>query len=181
MEPLWSPVVATGGNRSQIGHVEEPPQQAKTVAVRCDRSPEGAHGKEEVDLISRGMSSGSKGAANASNLLRSIDLVANQAHFLDWPEVDELPRNRPQRTARFGDSAPRPVHFPVVYNSGNDASRADPAGGRRKLPLTPANPRNVRGGKACSCRESTQVPAQPGSAMTGLSRRKSRVRVPSLP
>jgi hypothetical protein len=46
MEPLWSPVVATGGNRSQIGPVEKPQKQAKTVAVRCDRLPEGAHGKE---------------------------------------------------------------------------------------------------------------------------------------
>jgi hypothetical protein len=48
MEPLWSPVVATGGNRSQIGHVDKPPKQAKTVAVRCDRLPEGAHGKQGV-------------------------------------------------------------------------------------------------------------------------------------
>jgi hypothetical protein len=58
MEPLWSPVVATGGNRSQIGHVDKPPKQAKTVAVRCDRLPEGAHGKGHVDatpsLLKRG-------------------------------------------------------------------------------------------------------------------------------
>jgi hypothetical protein len=52
MEPLWSPVVATGGNRSQIGHVDKPPKQAKTVAVRCDRLPEGAHGKGRVDATS---------------------------------------------------------------------------------------------------------------------------------
>src|SRR5262245_24558020 len=46
MEPLWSPVVATGGKRSQIGWPQKPQKQAKTVAVGCDRLPNGAHGKE---------------------------------------------------------------------------------------------------------------------------------------
>jgi hypothetical protein len=41
MEPLWSPVVATGGNRSQIGSVEKPLKQGKTVAAGCDQLPEG--------------------------------------------------------------------------------------------------------------------------------------------
>jgi hypothetical protein len=42
MEPLWSPVVATGGNRWQIRSEQTRPKQAKTVAVGCD-------GKEGVD------------------------------------------------------------------------------------------------------------------------------------
>jgi hypothetical protein len=46
MEPLWSPVVATGGNWSQIRHAQQPEKQAKTVAIGCDRLPSGAHGKE---------------------------------------------------------------------------------------------------------------------------------------
>src|SRR2546422_8782087 len=33
---LWSPVVATGGNRQQIGESRKPQKQAKTVAVGCD-------------------------------------------------------------------------------------------------------------------------------------------------
>jgi hypothetical protein len=33
----------------------------------------------------------------------------------------------------------------------------------------------------CSRRESPRIPTQAGSTMTGLSRRRSRVRVPSLP
>jgi hypothetical protein len=37
MEPLWSPVVAIGGNHRQIAGAEEPPKQAKTVALGCDR------------------------------------------------------------------------------------------------------------------------------------------------
>src|SRR3954451_19894511 len=45
MEPLWSPVVATGGNRSQIALAPNPQDQAKTVAAGCDRLPIGAHGK----------------------------------------------------------------------------------------------------------------------------------------
>src|SRR6266542_5590039 len=45
MEPLWSPVVATGGNQWQIGSAPKPPQQAETAAVGCDRLPIG-DGKE---------------------------------------------------------------------------------------------------------------------------------------
>jgi hypothetical protein len=60
-------------------------------------------------------------------------------------------------------------------------SRVNPAGGSRRSPPAPANPRNAEGGRPCSRRESPPIPAQPASAMTGLSRRRSRVRVPSLP
>jgi len=37
MEPLWSPVVATGGNRWQIARGGNRRNQAKTVAVGCDQ------------------------------------------------------------------------------------------------------------------------------------------------
>ncbi len=76
---------------------------------------------------------------------------------------------------------PHPAHIPPVRNSGNSASRAHPARGRRKLTPSPGNPRTGRAGKPCSRRESPPIPAQPGSPKTGLSRRRSRVRVPSLP
>ena len=46
MEPLWSPVVATGGNLRQIGATRKPRKQAKSVTTDCDRSPETFHGKE---------------------------------------------------------------------------------------------------------------------------------------
>ncbi len=74
---------------------------------------------------------------------------------------------------------PRTSRF--VRHSGNASSRAHPARGRRKLPPAPANPRNIRGGKPRSRRESPPIPAQAASAKTGLSHRRSRVRVPSLP
>src|SRR5947208_6736584 len=48
MEPLWSPVVATGGNQRQIGRARKGRKQAKTVAVRCDRLPREVHGKQGV-------------------------------------------------------------------------------------------------------------------------------------
>ena len=48
MEPLWSPVVATGRNRSQIDGPSKPRKQAKTVAVGCDQLPETFHGKQGV-------------------------------------------------------------------------------------------------------------------------------------
>jgi hypothetical protein len=45
MEPLWSPVVATGGNRSQIGKHEKPQKQARTVAMGCEGLLPRLHGK----------------------------------------------------------------------------------------------------------------------------------------
>jgi hypothetical protein len=48
MEPLWSPVVATSGNRWQIGSQRERHEQAKTVVVGCHRLPETFHGKQGV-------------------------------------------------------------------------------------------------------------------------------------
>jgi hypothetical protein len=52
MEPLWSPVVATGGNRSQIGKHEKPQKQARTVAVGCEGLLPRLHGKGRVDATS---------------------------------------------------------------------------------------------------------------------------------
>jgi hypothetical protein len=49
MEHLWSRAVATGGNRWQMGLPQKRLEQAKTVAMGCDRLPIGAHGKEGVD------------------------------------------------------------------------------------------------------------------------------------
>src|SRR5207248_10182391 len=63
MEPLWSPVVATGGNQRQIGSAQKRREQAKTVAGGCDRSPKAAHGKEGVDG-----SSPSEGSAKAPEI-----------------------------------------------------------------------------------------------------------------
>src|SRR5436190_23303360 len=45
MEPLWSPVVATGGNQQQIGRPSKPQIEAKSVATGCHRLPEKFHGK----------------------------------------------------------------------------------------------------------------------------------------
>jgi hypothetical protein len=63
MEPLWSPVVATGGNLSQTATPQKPRKHAKTFAAVCDRLPIGAHGKEGVDG-----SSPSEGSAKAPHL-----------------------------------------------------------------------------------------------------------------
>jgi hypothetical protein len=48
MEPLWSPPVATAGNRSQMGRRRKRLIEAKTVAVGCAQLPESFHGKEGV-------------------------------------------------------------------------------------------------------------------------------------
>jgi hypothetical protein len=76
---------------------------------------------------------------------------------------------------------PHPVDIPQFAAQATSLSRAHPAGGSRRSPPIPANPRNAEVGKPCSRRESPPIPAQAGSAMTGLSRRRSRVRVSSLP
>jgi len=49
MEPLWSPVVATSGNRRQIVRWRKRQKQAKSVATGCHRLPATFHGKEGVD------------------------------------------------------------------------------------------------------------------------------------
>jgi hypothetical protein len=49
MEPLWSPAVATRGNRWQMGRPQERLKQAKTVAAGCDRFARDVHGKKGVD------------------------------------------------------------------------------------------------------------------------------------
>src|SRR5436190_3729744 len=73
------------------------------------------------------------------------------------------------------------AHPRAVRYRGNGAYRAHPARGSRKLPHAPGNPRKSTSRKPCSREESPPIPSQPRSAMTGLSRRRSRVRVPSLP
>jgi hypothetical protein len=49
MEPLWSPVVATGGNQRQIDEPRKRQNEAKFVATGCHRLPATFHGKEGVD------------------------------------------------------------------------------------------------------------------------------------
>ena len=51
MEPLWSPVVATGGNQAQTAWRRKRPKQAKTVAVGCHQLLATFHGKEGVDRV----------------------------------------------------------------------------------------------------------------------------------
>ncbi len=63
MEPLWSPVVATGGNQRQIDWVPNPQKQAKWVATGCHQLRETFHGKEGVDD-----SGPSEGFANAPHV-----------------------------------------------------------------------------------------------------------------
>jgi hypothetical protein len=48
MEPLWSPVVATGGNPPQIAQARKGRNQAKTVAVGCHQLPEKFQEREGV-------------------------------------------------------------------------------------------------------------------------------------
>ncbi len=88
---------------------------------------------------------------------------------------------RPMDHPRVGDSTLIPDISLVGYKSDNNVSRLDPARGPRKLPTAPGDPRKATGETPCSRRNSPPFPAQSGNGKTGLSRRRSRVRVPSLP
>jgi hypothetical protein len=117
-------------------------------------------------------------SAGASNSARTNSAPTRRR----VPRRTETPREWPStEKAAWSEDDHLLARIRLVDGEDNAASRAHPAGGRRKLPPRPANPRNAGAGKPCSRRESPRVPAQPGSAMTGLSRRRSRVRVPSLP
>jgi hypothetical protein len=72
MEPLWSPVVATGGNQRQIGWARKHRKQAKTIAACCGQLPREVRGKDGVDG-----SSASEGSAKSlhSGLLFSAALA----------------------------------------------------------------------------------------------------------
>jgi hypothetical protein len=81
---LWSPVVATGGNRSQIRRAAKRLKSAETVATGCHRLPESFHGKEGVDG-----SSPSEGSAKSPELtFLSSDCLADDAGLLLSPAAD---------------------------------------------------------------------------------------------
>jgi hypothetical protein len=88
-------------------------------------------------------------------------------------------RRRPPGSPADTHESPQDQALRLLLDNG--ASRVHPAGGRRRLRPAPGDPRNHLIGKLCSRRESPPVPAQPASGKAGLSRRRSRVRVPSLP
>jgi hypothetical protein len=86
MEPLWSPVVATGGNRSQIARPRKRLNQAKTVAAGCEQLPFEAHGKEGVDGSSPSEGFVKVPARDASRCLRRRRDVREETlreHFAD--------------------------------------------------------------------------------------------------
>ena len=92
MEPLWSPVVATGGNRSQIEQAQEPPKQAKTVAVGCDQLRFRAHGKEAVPGSSPG--EGLNTCKSALSEDSRVPLVQGGTRTSGGPEAENSPQIR---------------------------------------------------------------------------------------
>jgi len=80
MEPLWSPAVATGSNRWQMGGRPERLKQAKTVAVGCDRLPEPFHGKQGVCRGLRPVAGGPLPAREEVDLLKTPSPANPKAH-----------------------------------------------------------------------------------------------------
>jgi hypothetical protein len=106
MEPLLEPVVASGGNRRQIGSAQTRPKQAKTFAVGRDQLPATFHGKEGVDG-----SSPSEGSGKAPEIgafpLGSTCSVINVPKV--WSRLWSLQgsERRPVSAARFTSSMDR--------------------------------------------------------------------------
>jgi hypothetical protein len=97
----------------------------------------------------------------------------------------EQPRHKPTstRVARLpadesGISASIPVAFSTRTTPHPALIPQEAAGSSRQSPPIPATSGSERPAQR---RESPPIPAYPASAMTGLPRRRSRVRVPSLP
>ena len=93
MEPCWSPVLATSGNRSQTAEAQMPLRQAKTVAVGCLRLRARRHGKEGVSGSSP--EEGSKLPANAGFLLPR--LVQRSTSFNGRGSVCSMTPKSPRR------------------------------------------------------------------------------------
>ena len=106
--------------------------------------------------------------ARARSRSGSISEDASRLSLLAQRAADRLPSGFMRQT---------PARFQIRQR---EHPAAHPVGGRRKLQQVPGNPRKPSGEKS-SHRKSPLTPAQPGTTKTGLSRRRSRVRVPSLP
>src|SRR6266540_3751118 len=81
MEPLWSPVVATGGNQRQNAQGRKAQKQAKTVATGCHRLRETFHGKEGVDGSSPSEGLGKVPANRNLSVVRSLNTRTHSGHI----------------------------------------------------------------------------------------------------
>jgi hypothetical protein len=101
MEPLWSPVVATGGNQPQIDETRKPRKRAKSVATGCHRLLETFHGKEGV--------SGSSPEEGFAKYLQkqTLFLSDSAARFWAWASMESVVENPfgavPDAGLRAGD------------------------------------------------------------------------------
>src|SRR5262245_51822918 len=90
MEPLWSPVVATGRNWSQMPRARRPRNQAKTVAVGCERLRKAAHGKEgvAVRVRQRALQKRRKPALFSRGVIAKSPACSWMEHFLELSDFD---------------------------------------------------------------------------------------------
>jgi hypothetical protein len=86
---LWSPVVATGGKRSQIRRRRNRLEQAKTVAVGCSQLPAPLHGKEGIDGSSPSEGFGESPAHRLVGLSKQQTAVT-RGHLRDTFDVHTL-------------------------------------------------------------------------------------------
>src|SRR5918994_1988399 len=94
MEPLWSPAVATGGNRWQMRRPRKRLKEPKTLAVGCDRLPESFHGKEGVEgsSPSEGLQrSPAKQRFSSRDYLHEFRYAVGMEPLMELPEIEPAP------------------------------------------------------------------------------------------
>ena len=91
MEPLWSPGVATGGNRRQIDRRLKP-QTAKTSENRCHRLPATFHGKQGVCRGLPPVAGGPLPAKEEVDLLKTPNPANPKATGLDAATLTAMPQ-----------------------------------------------------------------------------------------
>jgi hypothetical protein len=131
MEPLWSPVVATGGNRSQNGEAQKPHKQAKTFAVGCDRLPQRAHG--------------TTGREGATSTVTSEAQLSSRRHS----RARRCARVRTKlRTGTSANSARTTSAQARISSAGLSSPNSSTSEGI-SLCIQSASSRNIRGSKLC--------------------------------
>ena len=158
MERLWSPAVATSGNRWQMREPRKRLEQAKTAATGCDQLPIGAHGKEGVDgsspsegfdkmpanghfvvVCPNNTRVGGGHIPGTRDALRSRATSGGTVHQMSVDEfVDEVPANRPQRCLDGRERDPPPSREEVMRaawpRSRTPVTRPDVTAGTRNSP-----------------------------------------------
>jgi hypothetical protein len=119
MEPLWSPVGATRGNRWQIAKARNRGSKPRTVAVGCDRLREEAHGKEGVSGSSPEEGSPKEPQIGAFCLARTCTISSVQCVWSPlWSLQVQSARSKASEMDAFAGRLSRSVSLNRIFEHG---------------------------------------------------------------